>query len=182
MTGSRYRLAGSMGSDAAARISADEMSALPALAGDALRAVTRLPGIAGVGISARPHVRGGLQDEVLFSVDGIELLDPFHLGDFQGLVSAVDDRAVASMDVYTGGFPARYGKRMSGVMDLSTALAPDEFDTELGLSLYELSALTRGQELAGRPGDWLLSVRAGDLSRVVREINCLLYTSPSPRD
>ena len=50
---------------------AEELSAVPTLAGDAMRVTNRLPGVSSVGASARPRVRGGLQDELLVVVDGV---------------------------------------------------------------------------------------------------------------
>ena len=171
VTGTRFNLPRDRAPYRATTIDARDMAALPALAGDALRIVTRLPGVSDVGMSARPHVRGGLQDETQFFLDGIELLEPFHLSDFQSLISTVDERAVASMDVYTGGFPARYGKRMSGVMDLSTVGPLPDFNTELSATLYTFGANTRGQWDGERAGEWFLSVRQGDLSELTRQIN-----------
>ena len=70
-----------------------------------MRVVTRLPGMSSVGVSAKPQVRGGLTDEVLVRVDGVELFDSYHLADLQSFFSVVDDRTVDAVDVYTGGFP-----------------------------------------------------------------------------
>jgi hypothetical protein len=145
-----------------------ELTSLPALGGDMLRIVNRLPGFASIGISARPRVRGGLPEEMLFRIDGVELLDPFHLSDFQGLFSAVDDRAIDTMTLYTGGFPARYGNRMSGVLDMATPEVR-EGRTELGVSNISLFANTRGVSESGRTR-WLLSGRRGDLERLSRSL------------
>ena len=56
-------------------------------------------------------------------------------------------------------------------MEISTESPPAEFDTELEATLYTVSAQTRGEASGPGGADWLLSARAGDLSRITREIN-----------
>ncbi len=165
VTGSRHLVPTGLAGASTSTISAAEMNVTPALAGDAMRVINRLPGMSSVGISAKPQVRGGVQNETLILLDGIELIDPFHLADFQSIFSSVDDRTVAAIDVYTGGFPARYGNRMSGVMEIST-LAPDAPRTELGLSLFSAFANTRGNTADGGT-NWLVSARRGNLELLV---------------
>ena len=48
-------------------------------------------------------------------LDGVELIEPFHLRDFQGVFSAIDPRVVSGVQVYSGGFPATYGDALSGL-------------------------------------------------------------------
>ncbi|MEJ2131585.1 MAG: TonB-dependent receptor, partial [Gammaproteobacteria bacterium] len=142
----------------------------PAMGGDSIRVATRLPGVSSVGVSARPRIRGGLQDELLVLVDGVELLDPFHLADFQSIFSTIDDRTVDAIDVYTGGFPARYGNRMSGVMEISTPEQANKPGTELGLSMFSALVNTRGKTESGDT-TWLASGRRGNLDLLTNRIN-----------
>src|SRR5262245_10667447 len=166
VTGSRHVVPSGLGGEAGTTVTSAEMNATPALGGDVMRVTNRLPCISIVGISAKPQIRGGVNDETLILMDGVELLDPFHLADFQSIFSSVDDRTVDTIDVYTGGFPARYGNRMSGVMAIST-LAPDAPPrTELGLSLFSAFANTRGNNAAGDTS-WLGSIRRGNLELLV---------------
>jgi outer membrane receptor protein involved in Fe transport len=162
VTGSRNVVPSRIASESAAAITADEMNNTPSLAGDSMRVTNRLPGMSSVGVSAKPLVRGGVQDETLTLIDGLELLDPFHLADFQNMFSSVDSRIVRQIDVYTGGFPARYGNRMSGVVDISTLTPATEPQTELGISVLSAFADTRGVSEDQRT-DWLASVRHGNL-------------------
>ncbi len=164
VTGSRYRLPLQKDFTSTLYLSADEMQLVPALGGDSLRVVTTLPGVSSVGVSAKPRIRGGLQDELLVLLDGVELIEPFHLSDFQSVFSTIDDRTIDSVDFYTGGFPARYGNRMSGVMDISTAMPISEPQTEVGLSLFSSFINTRGYDDKGIPKDWILSLRRGNLA------------------
>ena len=145
VTGSRYLVPAQIALGSSTSVTADEMSGVPALAGDSMRVTNRLPGMSSVGVSAKPLVRGGVEDETLTVIDGVELLDPFHLADFQNIFSSIDSRIVDQIDVYTGAFPARYGNRMSGVVDIS-AQPPDVAPrTEIGLSVLAAFANTRGE-------------------------------------
>ncbi|MCB1663450.1 MAG: TonB-dependent receptor [Pseudomonadales bacterium] len=166
VTGSRYRLPGDDSLMSAIALSADEMNYVPALGGDSLRIITHLPGISSVGVSAKPPIRGGLQDEVLILLDGVELLEPFHLADFHSIFSTIDGRTIESIDFYTGGFPARYGNRMSGVMDVSTAMPIVETRTELGVSVFSSFINTRGYSERFMPMDWLVSARRSNLADI----------------
>lgn len=169
VTGTRHRLPQRSVTGSANTMLAEEISVMPTLGGDAMRVGNRLPGISSVGVSARPRVRGGLQDELLIMVDGVELLDAFHLADFQSIFSTIDDRTVDAIDVYTGGFPARYGNRMSGVMEVSTLKQADKPGTELGISMLSLFANRRGS--IGDDTDYLVSVRKSNLDLLIDQLN-----------
>ncbi|TXS95582.1 TonB-dependent receptor [Parahaliea maris] len=164
VTGTLHRFPA--GGTAASRFSfkAQDLSRLPSLASDALRASLRVPGVSSVGVSARPRVRGGLPDEVLVIQDGVELLEPFHLADYHSAYSAIDYRTVESLDFYTGGFPSRYGNRMSGVMDIRQQWQEEQYHTDLGVSSFANFVHHRGTFGEQHPGGWLFSWRQGDLS------------------
>lgn len=166
--GSVYHLPGAGDVHSPTRLSMEEMKLTPAFGGDTLRVLSQLPGIASVGVSARPHIRGGDSDEVLVLLDGVELLEPFHLADFQGGFSSIDHRTVDSIDVYTGGFPVRYGNRMSGVIDIRTNEPRHTFDTEFGYSNFSTFINTRGRASGERDVGWLLSARRGDLEELTQ--------------
>jgi outer membrane cobalamin receptor len=145
-----------------ASLSGTDLERLPDLGDDPLRAVARLPGAATNGLSARSHVRGGEAGETLVRFDGIRLYNPFHLKDFQTLFSAVDPRIVSTVDVYTGGFAASYGDRMSSVIDISSLEAPAPRYREINVSFFNTSALSSGQ-FAAEQGEWVTSFRRSNL-------------------
>ena len=74
-------------------LSATDIERVPGSHDDALRALHSLPGIAS-NASARPYIRGSLSEDVLVRYDGIPLLDPFHLKNFQSLISAIDPAGI----------------------------------------------------------------------------------------
>ncbi len=164
VTGSMHRLP-YIGSTASGfSFTPEDLRLVPTLGSDAVRATLRLPGVSSVGVSAKPRIRGGLQDELLVMQDGVELLEPFHLADYHSPYSSIDYHTIESLDVYTGGFPSRYGYRMSGVMDISNQWLEDDYNTDLGVSSFAAFVHTRGEFGSQRPTDWLLSYRQGDLS------------------
>lgn len=136
---------------------------------DVTRAVARLPGIASNDFSSKFTIRGGENDEVLMTLDGMELLDPFHQRDFAGgLFSIVDIETIDGITLLTGGFPAEYGNRQSGVFDMSTRRVRDgERHTSLGLSLINARAYSDGTFDRNR-GMYLFSVRRGLLDKTFK--------------
>ncbi|NIB40745.1 TonB-dependent receptor [Pseudomaricurvus alkylphenolicus] len=152
------------------QLSTNDLVNLPELGDDALRAANHLPGTASVGLSAQPNIRGGLQDETLVLFNQIELLEPFHLKDFQSVFSSLNPSLIESIEVYTGGFPARYGDRMSGVMDISPVQPLPELGGEINISFLNASFAGYGHFGEGR-GRWLISARRGNLDLVTDYVN-----------
>ena len=116
---SRYELQGE-GMSSRHLIGEGQLNDTPSFGGDSLRIVHRLPGAASIGVTAKPNVRGGSDDELLVVFDGVELIEPFHLRDFQSMFSSFHPQTIQSIEFFTGGFPARYGNKLSGVLDIAT--------------------------------------------------------------
>ena len=148
------------------RLSAAELQLAPNVGDDPLRTLARLPGAAATDLSAKFYVRGGAADETLVRFDGLRLANPFHLKDFQSIFSAIDPALIGTIDVYTGGFPANFGDRMSGVIDIHPVRAETTAHREISASLYNASALVAGRFHSGR-ADWAVSARRGNLDRVL---------------
>lgn len=139
---------------------------MPDVGEDPVRVVHRLPGTAAGGVSARAHLRGGEDTETGIILNGQRLFDPFHVRDYNNIFSTIDARAINGVEVYTGGFPARYGDRLSGfvLMDSLDSLRPRY--TELGVSVFNTSVLTAGTFSDG-DSQWLLSARRSNLDLVL---------------
>ena len=165
----RYELTRSISAPSTS-LSGTDIENLPDLGDDALRAVARLPGAATNGLTARMNVRGGEAGETLVRFDGMRLYNPFHLKDFQAVFSAIDPRIVNSVDVYTGGFAASFGDRMSSVIDISSLQAPGPRYRELNVSFFNTSALSSGQFAAER-GQWVASVRRSNIDLWYRALS-----------
>jgi hypothetical protein len=107
------------------RIGAREMEKLPSLLhSDLLRVIQAMPGVVSVGdFSTALYVRGGDCDQNLVRLDGATIFNPFHLG---GLFSVFETDAVSKAEFLAGGFPARYGNRLSSVLDVTTRTGDGE--------------------------------------------------------
>ena len=145
---------------------------MPDLGEDPMRVVQRLPGAAASGASAKTHFRGGEESEIGIMLNGHGLFDPFHIRDYQSVFSAIDSRAIEGVEVYTGGFPVRFGDRMSGLVLMESLDSPEPRHTEIGVSVFNSSFLTAGNE-ADR--SWVVSARRGNLDLLINPE----YGSPS---
>lgn len=63
------------------------------------------------------YVRGGSHDQNLFLLDNMPL---FHISHFGGFFSTFNSDIINSAVLYKGGFPARFGGRLSSVVDVHT--------------------------------------------------------------
>ncbi|MCB0429205.1 MAG: TonB-dependent receptor [Flavobacteriales bacterium] len=77
-----------------------------------------LPGVVFTGDQGgQLYIRGGTPIQNVVLLDGMVVYNPFHS---IGLFSVFDTDILRNVDVYTGGFPADYGGRISSVMDITT--------------------------------------------------------------
>ncbi|MCZ6586291.1 MAG: TonB-dependent receptor [Gammaproteobacteria bacterium] len=143
-------------------LTSEDIDYLPDFGDDALRAVSRLPGTTTNGISARSNVRGGEVGETLVRFDNLRLYEPFHLKAFQSVFSTIDPQVISSMNVYTGGFPAVFGDRMSSVVDVASLRTPADRYSEVALSFFNASVLNAGRFGSG-DGEWVASIRRSNL-------------------
>jgi hypothetical protein len=83
---------------------------------DIMKTITLLPGIqsAGEGNSGF-NVRGGSQDQNLILLDEATVYNASHL---LGFFSVFNGDAVKDLEVYKGGIPAKYGGRLSSIVDI----------------------------------------------------------------
>ena len=85
---------------------------------DVVKKLQSLSGVAnGTELISGLYVHGGGNDENLFLLDGTPLYQVNHAG---GLFSAFNTDIVKNIDFYKSGFPARYGGRLSSVVDVRT--------------------------------------------------------------
>lgn len=98
-------------------------------------------------LSTQYNVRGGNFDENLVYVNGIEIYRPFLVrsGQQEGL-SFINTQMIQNIDFSAGGFQARYGDKLSSVLDI-TYRKPTETATNIELSLMGGSATFEGQFL-----------------------------------
>lgn len=97
-----------------------DLKKIPSFGGqpDLVQALQVLPGFISTGDQGgQLYIRGGspIQNKVL--LDGMIIYNAFHS---IGLFSVFDSDVIANADVYTGGFSAKFGGRISSVMDIKT--------------------------------------------------------------
>ena len=114
----------------------------PGTAGDLLRAAQMMPGVIKVDEGAGLFVRGGDVSETVTFLDRARLAHPYRYETTTGgLFGAVPPWQVSGFSLATGGFPARYGNALSGVLELSGLDAPArrELTANVGLGASSLS-------------------------------------------
>lgn len=100
-------------------LSVSQVKTMPRMLGEAdvLRTIQAMPGVSGglEGVSGI-HVRGGSPDQNLILLDGTPVYNSTHL---LGIFSVFNPDIIKNVDLYKGAFPARYGGRLSSVVDIS---------------------------------------------------------------
>ncbi len=95
-----------------------EIKEIPSLFGevDVIKAFEYLPGVqtGGEGKSSL-NVRGGSSDQNLIILDDVPL---YYVNHFSGLYSVFNSDAIKNVKLIKGGFPARYGGRLSSILDI----------------------------------------------------------------
>ena len=110
-----------------------------------------LPGVNGNDeLSTQYAVRGGNYDENLVYVNEIEIYRPFLIrsGQQEGL-SFVNSDLTSNVDFSAGGFQAKYGDKLSSVLDI-TYRRPVDFGASLDVSFLGASASVEGISKNGR--------------------------------
>ena len=102
------------------KITPKQIKQVPAIGGqpDLAQYLQVLPGVIFTGDQGgQLYIRGGspIQNKVL--LDGMIIYNPFHS---IGLFSVFDTDILRNADIYTGGFGAEFGGRVSSVMDITT--------------------------------------------------------------
>lgn len=147
-----------------------QIKALPALLGevDVLKAIQLLPGVqSGTEGSSGIYVRGGGPDQNLILLDGVPVYNASHLF---GFFSVFNADAINRVELVKGGFPARYGGRLSSVIDISMKEGNmKEFHGEGGIGLIA-SRLTLEGPIIKDKASFIVSGRRTYLDILARPI------------
>jgi len=102
------------------KLTAKSLKKLPSIGGepDIAQFLQVLPGVVFTGDQGgQLYIRGGAPIHNVVLLDGMILYNAFHS---VGLFSVFDTDVIKTADVYTGGFSAEYGGRISSVVDVKT--------------------------------------------------------------
>ena len=155
------------------KIPMQQIKLLPALGGevDVLKAFQLMPGVQGgnEGTSGL-YVRGGTPDQNLILLDDIPLYYVNHIG---GFVSVFDINAINDVKLIKGGFPARYGGRLSSVVDIRMKSGnPEAIKGEYGIGIIASRLFLEGP-LKNKNTRFMVSLRRCNLDLASRLITKL---------
>jgi hypothetical protein len=121
------------------------VTSMPVLAGerDILKTIQFLPGVQqGQEGTTGFYVRGGNTDQNLVQLDEATIYNPNHLF---GLFSTFNVNAIKSISLTKGGFPAKYGGRLSSVLDITMKDGNKEnYQVEGGIGLLSSNLTVEG--------------------------------------
>jgi len=127
------------------KLSMKEIEHIPVLFGekDVMKAIQLLPGIKSAGDgNAGMFVRGGAADQNLILLDEAPVYNASHL---LGFFSTFNSDALKDITVYKGGMPARYGGRLSSVLDIRMNDGNNQdFDVSGGVGLISAKLNVEG--------------------------------------
>ncbi len=123
---------------------------------DVFRNMQLLPGISIADeTSASLSIRGSMPDQNLVLFDGFTI---YHLDHFYGFFSSLNTDAIKDIRVYKGGFDARYGGRISSVIDI-TGKTGNQLKPSVSLGLNLLSANVAAEAPIGKKVTAFVSFR-----------------------
>ena len=133
------------------KVSAKSMNRLPTIGGqaDLAQYLQVVPGVVFTGDQGgQLYIRGGTPVQNLVLLDGMTIYNPFHS---IGLFSVFDSDIISNTDVYTGGFGAKFGGRISSVMDVSTRYGnPQRFAGKVDVNTFGAKILLEGPLLKAK--------------------------------
>ena len=132
---------------------------LPGAVEDIMRTLQAMPGIVTRSdFSSQLIIRGSGPDQNLIVMDDIEVFNPYRL---YGLISMFNPETVSDINLNTGGFPVRYGDRLSAVLDVSNREGRRERSLEgnINTNITNASLVLEGKAPFGLEGSYIVSAR-----------------------
>lgn len=141
-------------------LSINTIKTMPVVLGevDVIKSITLLPGVTNAGEgSSGFNVRGGSADQNLILLDEATLFNSSHLF---GFFSVFNPDAIKDIKLYKGGIPAKYGGRVSSVLDIYQKEGnSSKFSANGGIGLISSRLLLEGP-LKKDKGSFLLAGRS----------------------
>ena len=127
------------------KLRASQIQQMPSIGGtaDIAQYMQVLPGVSSTGDQGgQLYIRGGSMIQNLCLLDGMIVYNPFHS---IGLYSIFETDVILNADIYTGGFGAEYGGRMSSVMDITTRDGNKRHHSgKIGINTFGASLILEG--------------------------------------
>ena len=127
------------------KLTASQIQQMPSIGGtaDIAQYMQVLPGVNSTGDQGgQLYIRGGSMIQNLTLLDGMVVYNPFHS---IGLYSIFETDVILNADIYTGGFGAEYGGRLSSVMDITTRDGNKRHHTgKLGINTFGANLILEG--------------------------------------
>lgn len=160
------------------RLSMDEVKSIPVIFGEAdlIKVIQLKPGVqSGSEGSSGLYVRGGGPDQNLILLDEALVYNPAHLF---GFFSIFNPDAVKDVSLYKGDFPAKFGGRLSSVLDVRLKEGNrKQLGGEGGIGLIA-SRFTLEGPLAKDRSSFIVSGRRTYFDLITRQINRLNADKP----
>lgn len=141
-------------------LSINTIKQMPVVLGevDVIKSITLLPGVTNAGEgSSGFNVRGGAADQNLILLDEATIFNSSHLF---GFFSVFNPDAIKDIKLYKGGIPAKYGGRVSSVLDIYQKEGnSSEFHMNGGIGLISSRLLAEGP-IKKDKGSFLLGGRS----------------------
>lgn len=132
---------------------------LPGAAEDIMRILQALPGVVAPNdFSSQLIIRGSGPDQNLIIMDDVEIFNPYRL---YGVISMFNPDAVEDVNLISGGFPVKYGDRLSAVLDVTNREGDNSKNLKamINTSIADANLVLEGRNPFNIKGSWLFNSR-----------------------
>lgn len=140
-------------------LKAESARELPGAVQDVMRTLQSLPGVLSPSdFTSQLIIRGSGPDQNLIIMDDVEIYNPYRL---YGVISMFNPEAVSDISLITGGFPSKYGDRLSAVLDVTNREGPSNvfLRGNINASIVDANLVLEGKNPFNIPGSWIINSR-----------------------
>jgi TonB family protein len=171
-------------------LSRAEVRQIPGTFGDPFRAIEILPGVTPI-VSGLPffYIRGAPPGNVGYYLDGVRVPYLFHVAVGPSIVNPA---LVERVDLYSGGYPAQFGRYAGAIVSAETTAPRDDFHGEGNLRVFDAGAMVesgfgdgRGTAMVGGRYSYtgaLFSLISPTLHLDYRDYQARITWNLTPRD
>lgn len=143
---------------------------IPGAAQDVMRSLQSLPGVlAPNDFTSQLVIRGSGPDQNLIIVDDVEIFNPYRL---YGVISMFNPETVSQISLITGGFPAKYGDRLSATLEVTNREGnrSSYFNGMINANIVSANLVLEGKNPFNLSGSWLINSRRTYYDLIVEPI------------